>query len=516
MRSDELLAEDYIDKLAQNRGGLLWIGYRRAEHEIRRPLIDRAPFLSPEDRSSNPTYFSSLTPLDDGAKRSLVVLAVAPVPAKDEALAKGEASAPGARLPAEAAGPSADELKALLQLAKAHRSTPAAAKVAVLPDDWTTRGDWQGRYGRYWADLCAMISPRDLIWGAQRQPVQYKWNLGPNHTPDDSTRYWIHWLQTDNPRVLEQPPMYAHSRILKGFAPSEKFTRRQAEVDDHGEAYPMTKDGPHLRMVLKVPAGDWMLSLYNHNKDGHDGFNRARDYKISIRAHDPNLELHDTSDFMGQPELARARQRDFWGGVWKRFAVRGPQDLTIEINRNYSYNTITAGVFLDALDEEPYPYFNLASGLNPATGIAEARAATLAVELPENAAAQALWAELEQARRQDPQWWAANSRLFYARLCAYYEKAKLQTPSSEMNNLWVRLGTCYHALNLMEQWENTQKRRGLVTAREIEHSIRWDGRYDDRGAGFESVVAYSTAKAGLNWMERNQGAGSVSATKDTK
>ncbi len=527
----ELLAEDYVTNLAQDDLGLLWIGYRRAGYEIRRPLVDRAPFLYPEDKGENFPYVSSIVPLgdgtaalgfyNDGVKQSIVVPPFAATPAEREALARrnppenAAMRATNAPFPAAASAPSMDELNHLLQLLKSRQVTPKdAPPIAVLPDDWTTQGDWLGRYGRYWADLCAMISPKDLIWGAQPQPIEYKWNLGPNSTDDDSTRYWIHWLQTDNRRALEQPPMYGDSRLVKGYAENEKLLRRQSEVDDHGEAYPLTQDGPHLRCVLKVPEGNWMLSLYNHNKDGHGGFNRARDYKISIRPHNPQFALSDTSDFTEQPEFAQARQRDFWGGDWKRFYVRGPQELTIEINRNYSFNTIMAGVFLDSLDEEPYPYFNLTAGLNPETNTAKARTATLSVDLPENEAAEALWAQLEQVRREDPQWWLCYSRPFYARLCSYYEKAKPRTTSEQLDNLWVRLGTCYHALNQMEQWENTQGRRGLVTAREIEHSIRWDGRWDDRGAGFEAVVAYSTAKAGLNWWEKNKGASLINTTKD--
>jgi hypothetical protein len=56
-------------------------------------------------------------------------------------------------------------------------------------------------------------------------------------------------------------------------------------------------------------------------------------------------------------ELAHTRANDFYGGVYKRFLVRGPAKLTVQVNRNYSFNTILPGVMLDLVDELPPPYF---------------------------------------------------------------------------------------------------------------------------------------------------------------
>jgi hypothetical protein len=137
--------------------------------------------------------------------------------------------------------------------------------------------------------------------------------------------------------------------------------RRQSEMDDHGEEYLMTLDGPHIYFTLRVPEGLFYLSLYDTNKDGHSGNNRWRDYRLSVRPHAVGQPLNDITGFEQQPELARARIRDFWGGVYKRFLVRGPREITIEVNRNYSYNTILAGVFLDLVDEQPPPYFRSAA-----------------------------------------------------------------------------------------------------------------------------------------------------------
>ena len=107
----------------------------------------------------------------------------------------------------------------------------------------------------------------------------------------------------------------------------------------------MTHDGPHIYATLRVPPGKYFLSLYDFNKDGHTGSNRMRDYRVSIRRYPGDVPLRNLDGVEAWPELSRARIRDFWGGVYKRFMVSGPQTLTIEVNRNYSFNTILAGVF---------------------------------------------------------------------------------------------------------------------------------------------------------------------------
>ncbi len=132
----------------------------------------------------------------------------------------------------------------------------------------------------------------------------------------------------------------------------------------------MSYDGPHVYCSLSIPAGLFYLSLYDDDKDGHAGFNRFRDYQVSIRPHPGRASLdrqigktfimrsfYDIAEFDQKPELAHGRLQDFWGGVYKRFLVRGPTKLTIEVNRNHSFNTILAGVMLDLVDELPPPYY---------------------------------------------------------------------------------------------------------------------------------------------------------------
>ena len=54
------------------------------------------------------------------------------------------------------------------------------------------------------------------------------------------------------------------------------------------------------------------------------------------------------------PVLARARVREFAGGVYKQFYVKGGETYTVRIVRSGSHNVVLSGVFLDSLPREPF------------------------------------------------------------------------------------------------------------------------------------------------------------------
>ncbi|MDQ3812445.1 MAG: hypothetical protein M3347_00680 [Armatimonadota bacterium] len=312
------------------------------------------------------------------------------------------------------------------------------------------------------------------------------------------------------------PAIYHHSRVVKKLTTADVY-RRQSEVDDHGEAYPTTKDGPHVYCTLRIPSGLFYLSLYDMNKDGHEGVDRYRDYRISIQPHPVGPPLRDIQSFAQQPELARGRLRDFWGGVYKRFLVRGPAELTVELNRNYSHNTVLAAVMLDLVDEYPPPYFGSVEQWQMIGAQRELERQQLLAEwsslahakrfepaTTETEAADRLFDELERMRLRDAVWWAAEGRQFYAALLRWYEKTLLgetehQAKSTELQTevsparqrLYARLATCCYHLRLFSRWEEYQKRMGLTTARDIEKALRWDGKTPSfSGKGYEAVTAY--------------------------
>ena len=76
-------------------------------------------------------------------------------------------------------------------------------------------------------------------------------------------------LSTVHELAMEMPPVYLHSRVLRGEADFDSRYRRDAIHDDHGETYPMTNEGPSLYYSLSIPSGTYCLSFYaNGGRDG--------------------------------------------------------------------------------------------------------------------------------------------------------------------------------------------------------------------------------------------------------
>lgn len=246
------------------------------------------------------------------------------------------------KLPAPAGPPTLAELKVMQKkveelLASAPKTKTQPAPVAfALADDWKTQGNFYGedkyrdfRYGEWYAYLCAHSSPTDAIWGREMENFFCGGKIGKNAKSDDALRHWVHWLNTDNVRTLKNP---------------HQGGRRQSEWDDHGEAYPITHEGPHVYVNVRFPKGTFFLSFYNFNKDGHGGNNRFRDYLLTIKPY-----CRTEEEFISANELARSRMMQFWGGVYKVFVITGPAKYTVQLHDNWSFNTILAGVFFDPL-----------------------------------------------------------------------------------------------------------------------------------------------------------------------
>ena len=240
--------------------------------------------------------------------------------------------------PVAAQAPAIAQLKDLTQQVQALKTPFRGYRAAVLDSDWKTKGDWVGRYGTRYALLAAMNAPldhsvvNDTAYKALGRLGLHPYKDGKNFG-EQGLRHWLHRTRWDDPRVLYNP--------LIGY-------RRQADIDDNGEAYSMNYEGPDLWIGVRVPAGTQRVSLYFFNKDGHDGNNRVRDYLIDVKRGSQNLLEAD-----GYPLLARARVHDFWGGVYKSFLVQGPGDYYFIVRKNNSFNTILQGVFVDKLSGPP-------------------------------------------------------------------------------------------------------------------------------------------------------------------
>jgi hypothetical protein len=199
-------------------------------------------------------------------------------------------------------------------------------------DDWSTEGDWVGSYGRQYAQLCAMEGAFDEEFrssGVDGLGFNLTADLGPKHVAGDSLRHWVHWMRTENVHSLYNPEL--------GY-------RRQAEWDDHGEAYAINSDGPNIVMSIALPAATSRISLYFFNKDGHIGLNSFRDYLIELAPQSGTMNAPGL-----QPQVSRVK--DFGAGVYKRFTVRGPGKFALTVFRHGSLNTICSGVFIDRLSQ---------------------------------------------------------------------------------------------------------------------------------------------------------------------
>ncbi len=472
------LGEDYVTYLADDGAGHLLVGHRQQAPEAIDLKTGRSQALGPN------AYVNSLLPLSPGTALAGVYSdGLSSLPVKSlQAPKKFRPASKVAALPISPSPPTLAQMNQMLAEVRRVRPDPSEMKphAAALADDWRTQGDWLGRYGRYWAALAAFFHPipEDYVWGAGWEPIDYRLTMGPSHSAGDSLRYWMQWRYTDNPRVLEMPAAYTSSRVQKHYTTWSK-NRRETEVDDHGEDYPPNMNGPNIYATLTVPDGLYYLSLYDYNKDGHDGDNRNRDYRLSVRVHS-GLTLEDVRGFSLQPELAHGRIRGFWGGVYKRFLVRGPVTLAVEVNRNASHNAILPAVLLDLVDEAPAPYFRTVAQGN-ARAEADDRQRLLLTRRPavftparsDTQAASLLFDALNEARLTNSVWWATEGQRYYAPLQRWYANARTRTP--ETQRISLALATCEYQLGDYPAWEKSQQAAGLKTARQIEQSLRWDG-----------------------------------------
>ena len=245
--------------------------------------------------------------------------------------------------------------------------------------------------------------------------------------------------------------------------------------------------------IILGPAtfGLYYLSLYDFNKDGHDGENRDRDYRLSVRTH-PSGPLEDLSGFGQQPELAHGRVRDFWGGVYKRFLMRGPLTVSVEVGRNGSHNAILPAVMLDLVDETPAPYFQSVSAWQQAeAGRAKERQVLTAgwAKQPrvssaasEAEAARQLFAALQEVCLTHSAWWATEGRRAYAALLR-----RRATPPP-------MLSACHYQLGQYADWEADQKAAHLAPARAVETALRWDG-VTNSYSGLEQEIVTASVQA---------------------
>ena len=447
----------------------------------------------------------------------------------------GQAAPDGTRAihePKPAAAPNVRQLASLYQslLKNPVSQEPAGPQVVPIADDWRTEGSWLGRYGRYWACLFACIyPPMDYVWDpGGTQWIGHREGMGPHHRKGDSVRFYVTWYATAKKRVLELPGVYLDSRVLMHLT-TWKLDRKESEIDDHGETYPLDWQGPDLYVYLHIPPGAYTLSLYFFNKDGHSGNNRDRDYVVSMIPVSAGYDFGtasrpNTAPLAAMRGAAQSRVINFWGGVWKRFLVRGPMKLAIRVAKNYSLNTILQAAMLDPLAEHPAPYYYGYRAWN----VHEKRRAEFRTQLaaawrtspvpwnrhPDDVPADkpsvnssdqhncALAADIIPAlnllEHRNSAAWEANQGLAYTEALRWCVAKYGAIPGTRATAAVAE--RCYYQLGLFHRWEVVEKSGGMSTSRQIEEGLRWNPK-----TAFLSVNGFQAIRSYVRNLDKEEG-----------
>jgi hypothetical protein len=333
------LSDDYINALAYDASGLLYIGHRQGGWEV---LNDKTGLqLYHIHQVHYGTDVKTLTLLrsnavlvgnyGDGAK------AISWVGEQSLPEASPKSNSIPQPFPVPAKPFSGEQLTALKTTLDSAARTKASPAAYFLGEDWQTQGNWIGRYGRELAILCAEDGNNDLTLGDQTDfSVTPTIGLGLNGS--SSVSRWLQWDHSNDPRVLYDP---------------QSSTRRESEWDDQGDEDAMTIEGPDIWLTVKVPAGMHRLSLYFMNKDGHTKTTRFRDFLVQLKTPVQGIDFRQCYDNPeALPTVAKVRVENFWPGVYERFTLTGPAQYYIKISRNYSLNEIIQGIFIDSLSGE--------------------------------------------------------------------------------------------------------------------------------------------------------------------
>jgi hypothetical protein len=335
---------------------------------------------------------------------------------------------------------------------------------------------------------------RDYLWGAGKQPLVYASAPGPIRDKSDVLRYWVDTLYTIDPRVLELPPVYLDSRVEKGLT-TRDVSRRDAQWDDHGEAYARDSDGPNLQCTVRIPEGTFCLSFYELNSNGHSGNNRFRDYRISVRDHTGFPFPRDIRGIEKKAEFARSRVTAFWGGVYKRFAVKGPTEVMVQIYRNHSLNTTLAAVMLDEMTDIPESHF-------PPRDVEKLAARPPPRSEPDlDTIAKLLDGYLARCRNDI---FASSESGPVTVLAARWvnESARLNLATSDQRFRLFASQLHYHLWQFAAM-ESTQQEIGLAPARNIERSLDWNQQIpNNSGLGRQAVMKYLSLHADRNSSAR--------------
>lgn len=263
-----------------------------------------------------------------------------------------------AELPVSAKAPTIAELERIDKKIQISKSITNKAAAAYIGEDWMTWGDWIGRYGKHLSINCAANAPYDR--STSDADVYVGGFIGPNHKKRDALRRWC------------PKPGRSKFNHHKALWVLQDGIRTQSSWDDHGEAYPREHQGPGIWLEVSVPEGVYQTTLYFFNCDGQWGPNRFRDYLITIFSHPGISKKNHNINYRNMyreewsaeynkrrmiamtniiaahksKELCKTRVRNFYGGVYKSFLLKGRNEYLINIRKNSSFNVKFSGVFM--------------------------------------------------------------------------------------------------------------------------------------------------------------------------
>ena len=242
------LQEDWITALSTADPGILCVGYRsRGYQVINLPSMLPGPFGAGSVRTICPLPEGSLIvgTYGKGTIRSAVRFTGAGLSQASDSPSQNPLP-----VPTPAAPPTEADLDTMAQQVAAFPAS--TVDVQVLPDDWATRGDWVGRYGRQFAQLC----------GLSQALVPSAFSTDFLNGPYRTNAHVFYWME--NIRNRGNP-------ISTLFDP-QRMTRAYGEINDSGANYPQTPmvvEGPDLYLKLAVPAGFHRISLENVDARKH-------------------------------------------------------------------------------------------------------------------------------------------------------------------------------------------------------------------------------------------------------
>ena len=333
-----LLLTDYITSLAVDADGNIWIGHRTGGFEILNQHNVRIfPTADSSGNSTGHDFIASMAPLPNGGmlvggyesglfevKTRLPTGAIAAMKPSP----KPQLAPP---LPAGARSPTAAVLKALI--ASVNAGQGRAVTAASLGSDWRTEGDWLGHYGVAYAILCDggpnFQTGQDIFIGGMGY-ARIEQQASPHMLQSGDMRYYVAWDHSTLRRTLYDPDM---------------GQRVEGEWNDDGQDYPRFFQGPDMWLAVTIPKGLYRLSFYFHNKDGESGFNMVRDYTVQVFPQG----LPPAVAWQADKPLAQSRIKQFWGGMYTTFLLKGPGVYPVRLARNGSLNMAVQGMFLDPL-----------------------------------------------------------------------------------------------------------------------------------------------------------------------